>query len=64
MNKWIRQIHRWVSIAFTLGALLLLQAIAYDGRGERADAQRCGLVAMQHLPRGGARWVAPSRPRP
>jgi hypothetical protein len=21
MNKWIRQIHRWVSIAFTLGVI-------------------------------------------
>lgn len=30
-NKWIRQIHRWVSIAFTLGVIINLFAA---GSGE------------------------------
>lgn len=30
-NEWIRQIHRWVSIAFTVGVIANLVAL---GRGE------------------------------
>jgi hypothetical protein len=32
-NKWVRQIHRWVSIAFTVGVIVNMVAV---GRGEYA----------------------------
>lgn len=33
MNKWIRQFHRWVSIAFTLGVIINTLVI-FGGDGE------------------------------
>jgi hypothetical protein len=34
-NKWFRQIHRWLSIAFTVGVIVNIVAIAV-GQGEPA----------------------------
>ncbi len=28
MNRWVRQIHRWLSIAFTLGVLVYVSVMA------------------------------------
>jgi hypothetical protein len=33
LNKWIRQIHRWVSIAFTLTVIANFVALAQTGGG-------------------------------
>ncbi len=30
MNKWIRQIHRWVSMAFTVSVIVTFIALAQD----------------------------------
>lgn len=43
-NKWIRQIHRWLSIAFTLA---VIANIAATGRGE--PALWVGLLALVPL---------------
>ncbi len=33
-NKWIRQIHRWLSIAFTVGVIVDIVNIVTLGQGE------------------------------
>lgn len=40
-NKWVRQIHRWLSIAFTAGVMIYIVAMT---RGQ-PDA-RLGLLAL------------------
>jgi tetratricopeptide (TPR) repeat protein len=39
-----------------LGALRSLQAEAHRWRGEFAEARRCGVEALDHLPRDGDEW--------
>lgn len=41
MNKWIRQIHRWLSIAFTLAVIANLVALA-----QKEQAVWVGLLAL------------------
>ena len=41
MNKWIRQIHRWLSIAFTLAVIANLVALAQEEQAELG-----GLLAL------------------
>jgi hypothetical protein len=40
-NKWIRQTHRWLSIAFTLAVIVNLAALALE-----AQAVWVGLLAL------------------
>ncbi len=40
MNKWIRQVHRWFSIAFTVGVIANLIAVSQD-----AHANWIGMMA-------------------
>jgi hypothetical protein len=40
-NAWIRQIHRWVSIAFTLAVIINIAALA-----EKAQTLWVGLLAL------------------
>ncbi|MGH7557159.1 MAG: hypothetical protein ACREMD_05170 [Gemmatimonadota bacterium] len=35
-NTWVRQIHRWLSIAFTVGVIVNTVAIVAVGQGEPA----------------------------
>ena len=46
MNKWIRQIHRWLSIAFTLGVLTYIVTMSV-GKGQ--PAAWVGLLALVPL---------------
>jgi len=41
MNKWIRQIHRWLSIAFTVAVIVNVIAM-----GQEAPALWVGLLAL------------------
>lgn len=43
-NKWVRQTHRWVSIAFTVGVIINMIAV---GRGKYTPA--VGLLALLPL---------------
>ncbi len=43
-SKWVRQIHRWVSIAFTVGVIVNIVAV---GRG--VNAVWVGLLALLPL---------------
>lgn len=43
MSKWIRQFHRWVSIAFTLGVIINTVVIAM---GEQQPAFGLYLLAL------------------
>ncbi len=43
-NKWIRQIHRWVSIAFTVGVIVNIVAVA-----EKKYTLWVGLLALLPL---------------
>lgn len=44
MNKWVRQFHRWVSIAFTLAVLVNLAAM-----GQQEPQLWIGLLALVPL---------------
>jgi hypothetical protein len=46
MNKWIRQIHRWLSIGFTLGVITYI-AVMSLGKGQ--PAAWVGLLALVPL---------------
>lgn len=48
MNNLVRQIHRWVSIAFTLGVITNLVAISRLHEGEK-PAMWVGLTALLPL---------------
>ena len=43
-NKWIRQIHRWVSIAFTVAVIVNLVAVE-----QKKETFRVGLLALLPL---------------
>ena len=43
-NDWIRQTHRWVSIAFTLGVIINIAAIS-SGKGQQPPFW-VGLLAL------------------
>jgi hypothetical protein len=43
-NKWIRQMHRWLSIAFTLAVIVNIAAM-----GQEAPAVWVGLLALLPL---------------
>jgi hypothetical protein len=43
-NKWVRQIHRWFSIAFTVGVIVNLVAVA-----QKKYAGWVGLLALPPL---------------
>lgn len=43
-NHWIRQVHRWLSIAFTLAVIANLAAM-----GMQSDAQWIGFLALLPL---------------
>ena len=43
-NKWVRQLHRWLSIAFTVGVIINLVAVA-----RKAYAGWVGLTALLPL---------------
>ena len=44
-NMWIRQIHRWLSIAFTLGVITYIDAMTQGGQ----PAGWLGLLALVPL---------------
>jgi hypothetical protein len=44
MNKWIRQIHRWVSVIFTLVVIMNFVAL-----GMQSEAQWVGFLAIPPL---------------
>lgn len=44
-NMWIRQIHRWLAIAFTLGVITYIVAMAQGGQ----PAAWLGLLALVPL---------------
>jgi hypothetical protein len=46
MNKWVRQIHRWLSIAFTLGVITYIVVMSI-GKGQ--PAAWVGLLALVPL---------------
>jgi len=43
-NKWIRQVHRWVSIAFTVAVIINIAAM-----GQKEPAVWVGLLALLPL---------------
>lgn len=44
MNKWIRQIHRWLSILFTIG--VIANIINIFGMGQEQPAVWVGMMAL------------------
>ncbi len=47
-SNFIRQSHRWVSIAFTVGVIINIAAIA-QGQGQQQPAMWVGLLALLPL---------------
>lgn len=45
-NHWIRQVHRWLSIAFTLAVIVNLIALATVGQSKEPPAVWVGLMAL------------------
>lgn len=45
-NHWVRQIHRWMSIAFTVAVILNFVALGVLGRSEEGPAVWVGLMAL------------------
>jgi hypothetical protein len=43
-NKWIRQVHRWLSIAFSVG--FLVNAVVIFGLGQKAPPFAMYLLAL------------------
>lgn len=46
-NSWMRQLHRWVSIAFTVGVIVNVVALARGG--DQEPAVWVGLLALLPL---------------
>jgi hypothetical protein len=44
MNRWIRQIHRWLSILFTIG--MIANIINIFGMGQQQPAVWVGMMAL------------------
>lgn len=44
MNRWIRQIHRWLSILFTIG--MIANIINIFGMGQQQPAVWIGMMAL------------------
>jgi hypothetical protein len=61
-NKWVRQIHRWLSIAFTVAVIVNIVA-----RGQGEPAVWVGLLALLPLalllPTGLYMFVLPYAPK-
>jgi hypothetical protein len=49
MNAWIRQIHRWTSIVFTLAVVANLAGIAILGQTQAAIGMALGVGALLPL---------------
>ena len=47
MNRWIRQVHRWVSILFTIG--VIANIINIFGMGQEQPAVWVGMMALVPL---------------
>ena len=45
-NKWIRQIHRWLSIAFTLAVIVNGVAVAQNRYNNRLGLTAVGTLAL------------------
>jgi DMSO/TMAO reductase YedYZ heme-binding membrane subunit len=45
LNNWVRQFHRWVSIAFTLGVIANMVAMS-QLHGQEKPAMWVGLLAL------------------
>ena len=74
MNRWIRQIHRWLSILFTIG--VIANIINIFGMGQEQPAVWVGMMALiplillllnglymfalPYLAQGGSRRVTPA----
>ena len=47
MNKWIRQIHRWLAIAFTVG--FIANIVTIFGMGQQQPPVLVGMMALVPL---------------
>jgi hypothetical protein len=47
MNRWIRQIHRWLAIAFTVG--FIANIVTIFGLGQQQPSALVGMMALVPL---------------